>query len=211
MSRRRCRRRQTLTGRLQRGCKKVLKQVHPKMTTEKGAKSAICQAVYWCAENVVSTAFTHLRCGKATVTARELQSAIRLLFPTELAKFAIAEGTKAVMRFQASRSAPFVLKTALTTQAGLLVPPSLLRPLLSCRFKRVAKPSTVFLAALVQYLMAEILELSGNTAKNQKKKKSRISPRHVFLAATSDEELGTLFKRAVFVAGGVMPTLIIMH
>jgi histone H3 len=48
--------------------------------------------------------------------------------------------------------------------------------------------------------------LSGNAARNQKKK-SRITPRHVYLAVVNDEELGNLFKRAVFLSGGVVPMI----
>ena len=39
---------------------------------------------------------------KPTVTSREIQTAVRLILPGELAKHAVSEGTKAVTKFTSS-------------------------------------------------------------------------------------------------------------
>jgi histone H3/H4 len=62
---------------------------------------------------------------------------------------------------------------------------------------------SVYLAAVLEYLAAEILELAGNAARDNKK--SRIIPRHLQLAIRNDEELNRLLGHVVISQGGVLP------
>lgn len=52
---------------------------------------------------------------------------------------------------------------------------------------RIASGAPVYQAAVMEYLTAEILELAGNAARDNKK--TRIIPRHILLAVANDEEL----------------------
>ncbi len=70
---------------------------------------------------------------------------------------------------------------------------------------RVGAGAPVYLAAVMEYLCAEILELAGNAAKDNKK--TRINPRHVQLAVRNDEELNKLLGGVTIAGGGVLPNI----
>ncbi len=70
---------------------------------------------------------------------------------------------------------------------------------------RVGAGAPVYLAAVLEYLAAEILELAGNAARDNKK--NRINPRHVQLAVRNDEELNKLLAGVTIAQGGVLPNI----
>ena len=63
----------------------------------------------------------------------------------------------------------------------------------------------MYLASILEYLTAEVIELAGNAAKDNKK--SRIIPRHIQLAVRNDEELNKLFGGVTIAQGGVLPNI----
>ena len=71
--------------------------------------------------------------------------------------------------------------------------------------ERVGAGAPVYMAALLEYLSAEILELAGNVARD--KKESRIIPRHLQLAVRNDEELNKLLAGVTIAQGGVLPNI----
>ena len=68
----------------------------------------------------------------------------------------------------------------------MLVPVLLVRFYFIFVFNLISNLRLVYLAAVLEYLAAEILELAGNAARDNKKQ--RIVPRHLQLAIRNDEE-----------------------
>jgi len=69
--------------------------------------------------------------------------------------------------------------------------------------ERIGEGAPVYMAAVLEYLTAEILELAGNAARDNEKK--RIIPRHLQLAIRNDEELNKLLVGVTIAQGGVLP------
>ena len=83
---------------------KVLKQVHPDTGISKKAMSILNSFVNDVFERTASEAGRLARYnGKATLSSREIQTAVRLVLPGELAKHAVSEGTKAVTKYTSSK------------------------------------------------------------------------------------------------------------
>ena len=138
------------------------------------------------------------------IDSRDIQTATRLVLPGELAKHAVSEGTKAVTKFTSfgvggdesmSRAAglqfcvPSVAAIASRAQHGSIL----------------SLGASVYLTAVTEYMVAELLELSGNAARDNKV--GFITPRHIFLALANDEELNRFRKNAIIREGGVLPNI----
>jgi len=84
---------------------KVLKQVHPDTGISKKAMSIMNSFINDVFERIAGEAGRLVRYNaKATLSSREIQTAIRLILPGELAKHAVSEGTKAVTKYTSSRT-----------------------------------------------------------------------------------------------------------
>ena len=83
---------------------KVLKQVHPDTGISSKAMSIMNSFVNDIFERISgeSSRLAHYN-RRSTITSREIQTAVRLLLPGELAKHAVSEGTKAVTKYTSSK------------------------------------------------------------------------------------------------------------
>ncbi|XP_061820150.1 core histone macro-H2A.2 isoform X2 [Nerophis lumbriciformis] len=96
-------------------------------------------------------------------------------------------------------------KLSRSARAGVIFPVGrMMRYLRTGTHKyRIGMGAPVYMAAVIEYLAAEILELAGNAARDNKK--GRITPRHIKLAVANDEELNQLLRGVTISNGGVLP------
>ena len=79
---------------------RVLKQVHPDTGISRSGMSVMNSFINDIFNRVCSAAGDLARYNsRKTLSSREVQTAIRLVLPGELAKHAVSEGTKAVTKF----------------------------------------------------------------------------------------------------------------
>ncbi|NWH30491.1 H2AX protein, partial [Chloropsis hardwickii] len=71
---------------------------------------------------------------------------------------------------------------------------------------RIGSGAAIYLAAVMEYVTAEVLELAGNAAHDNRK--TRIMPRHIQLAVRNDDELNKLLACVTIPQGGVMPNIL---
>ncbi|KAB5549375.1 hypothetical protein PHYPO_G00066590 [Pangasianodon hypophthalmus] len=85
-------------------------------------------------------------------------------------------------------------KTSRSVRAGVIFPVGRMLRYIKHNLPkyRIGVGAPVYLAAVLEYLTAEILELAGNAARDNKK--GRVTPRHILLAIANDEELNQLLK-----------------
>ena len=100
-------------------------------------------------------------------------------------KKAVTKSAKAGLQFPVGRVARYLKKGKFASRIGAGAP--------------------VYLAAVLEYLAAEVLELAGNAARDNKK--TRIVPRHIQLAVRNDEELSKLLAGVTIASGGVLPNI----
>jgi histone H2B len=83
---------------------KVLTQVHPDTGISARGMSVMNSFINDLFDKIATESGKLVRHNKkSTLTSREIQTAVRLLLPGELAKHAVSEGTKAVTKFTASQ------------------------------------------------------------------------------------------------------------
>ena len=186
---------------------RVLEQVHPNLRIAQTSLDQLDQAIKVIIARFRDECIKLLELShKVTINARTIQTATRVIFPGELAKHAVSEGSKAVGKYNASGAKPGA-KAPQFKAAGLVFPVMFTRKLLTMEemgskiFQRVGAAGPVYLAAVLEYLTAEILELAGNAARDNDKR--TIKPYHFLLAMSNDFELETMFDNLGIVLTGI--------
>ena len=180
---------------LARSSLRVLAQVHPglhlRVQARKLVDALLAAAFNAFLEHAVATS-------RGTILASHMMEALDSLLINELAKHATMEAKKALAKLKDGldlrRPRPAV---AVSAVVGLVFPVRRCGGFMA-RFagvQRVSVGAAVCLTAALEYLAAEVLELSGNVAETAQRKS--INALHVFQAVRADQELHAFFGAAL--------------
>lgn len=184
---------------------KVLKQVSDKNGITSNSKQQLNSAMCIVARTVSSMVVRLTEIAKKkTLSDKEVSNAVRILFSGDLAENSIREGAKAVEKFNVESSTG----SSRQGKAGIIFPPSIAEKFLrnfGLSNVMVTSSAPVFLAAVLEYLVAEILEIAYKSANSHKR--IRITIRDLQLSVGGDQELSNLFQKLniSLLGGGVIP------
>jgi histone H2B len=140
---------------------------------------------------------------RKTISSREIQGAVRLLMPGDLAKHCVMKGVISVTKYNASLGNGRGTKAS---RAELIFSPTRVERMLRRKLPgwKIGTTASVYAAAVLQFLTTELLELAFNVTKEFKM--IRINPRQLQIAIRTDEQLALLVGHKTIVpAGGVIP------
>jgi histone H2A len=181
----------------------VLKQIHSDTGLTEQAVMDTNMMLHLVMENVLDVAceLTHKDKSK-TLSARAIESATKIVLPTELKSHALSTAQKALVKFSQSQRTEDPLRVE--KRAGLKFPVARVEHLVRvhCPELKISEKACIYLTTVLEYMCAEIMELSGNVARDFKKK--RITPHHISYAIQRDEELNEVFC-GVTLNGSVLP------
>ena len=184
---------------------KILKQVSIKNGITSNSKQQLNSALCIIARDI---SFTVARlteiAKKKTMSDKEVSNAVKVLFSGDLAINSIREGLKSVSKFSSETSKG----GSRQCKAGIIFPPSITEKFLrnfGYSKAMVTSAAPVFLAAVLEYLAAEILILASKSSVNNNR--IRITIRDLQISISEDQELSNLFKKLniSFLGGGVIP------
>jgi histone H3/H4 len=191
--------------------KRVLTELYPGYRVNKNALYQLNQLANLLGKAIVEKAhFLNSRelqnRTKKTISSREIQSAVRLILPRDLAVQAVSNGVKAVVKFHNPISAPQVKKLTMQERAGLKFSVSRASKFFKKYNTRIGQGAPVYLASVLEYVIAEVLVLARDVQLS-KKDTHTVSSRKLKLAIDKDEELKRLSKNLCFdiADGGVVP------
>ena len=170
--------------------KLVSKQVHPDVLVSTNSKIVINNFLNLIINHIIKDVVKNKSNKKEKITPEDIQNSLRNVFGTSsLVPHAISEGTKAVRKFdfytRENKSKSQRMNTKKDT--GLIFQVSKINKFFKENNLNAKKEAQIYLAAVLEYLTAEITELSGNQTLDNKKLTSM--PHFIFLAIKNDPEL----------------------
>lgn len=184
----------------QTGIRKVIKQVHPDLMISATAITKLSEVLYTVTQDLIGNSVNVMCNNRLTIQSKDMVKSAKVTLVGELSKHAVHEGTKYVIKYNSfldnRRSGS--KKMSIGKRINLSFQPSLMENLIRDIGEehksniRVSKNTSVFLAGVIEYLTAEVIELTGNLVK--KSGKSKITPSDLEKAIAEDEELNVNFR-----------------
>ncbi|KAN0032877.1 hypothetical protein ACTFIV_006809 [Dictyostelium citrinum] len=189
--------------------KKLIKQIDTAGKIQVKSVQILTSLIRDTTVRIMNEAFHLLQIqNKRTLNARDVQTSVRLCTFGEISKHAVSEG---VARVSKSHFSPLTPPTPTQTTPSSphnrqVIPSSYLKAKVKqMNYNyRISKNSMLYLSAVIEYLICELLELSLNNAKINKR--TLIQPRDIYLAISNDEELDKMYGDAIIPGGGTKPS-----
>lgn len=197
---------------------KVLKQIHPSMSIRVKAAAVIEDLISW---NMLTILNDSNQLSQGLITEYNVISSLKRRYSGELFKHAVCEINKAITKYSTHHKTWYINNEGLlesespvsiTKMTGLMfdvhVIYQIIRKLYPNKFK-ITVEGLIAIAASIEYIVAEVLELSGNCCHDIRTQSTivgskSIDTRDVYLAVANDAELNVLFENAIFMNSGYL-------
>ena len=186
------------------GIHAVLRQIYPESQITKAALLLINNMLMQLAVKIIkaSNRLSNL-VNQKLLSITDITAAVKIVVGGEIAKYAINEGTRAVLRYKNSRDVK--RKMAKEKYARLQFKVSTTYSLMQKNINKgysVYEDAVVFFTGVLDNICADLLQLSYNSAKDNRR--VQIIPRDIFLAVRNDDELNAIFKGYILGTGVVL-------
>ena len=179
---------------------RLLSQIHKNLSISSAGKETLNMMLQNVIERILNVAQDITFLGnKMTIGGGEVQIGTDIILPEKLGKNCISEARRSIGKFSSQNQGGLsdgnrAKPVTKSSRAGLVIPVTRIGNFMRSKTSgsRQGAGAPIYMAAVIEYLTCELLELSGNVTLNDKSE--IISPHHIFLAVSSDDELSELFK-----------------
>lgn len=171
----------------------VLRQVHPDASIAKDSIAFTHRFLDILLQKILENAQYKGHPGKESAV-----KSMKQVLQGELAKHAVSEATKAITKLnhfetEFKDDVEKRKNTRKEKRAGLTIGTALVKKAIDAYYSSFSDEFVIALTATMEYMIAEIMELSGNVASDNRKR--TISVYHMLTAIRKDDELRLLFDR----------------